>query len=112
MDEYVRLMESGEAAEKGWPEWINIPSKIGQVASAKIIARILEQEAAEKGILINAVCPGLVDTAASRPWFDDMSSAQSPKEAAGDVVWLATLPAGTDQPYGELIQKRQVVLWQ
>jgi hypothetical protein len=25
------------------------------------------------GTLIAAVCPGLIDTAASRPWFTDMS---------------------------------------
>ncbi len=112
MDEYVRLMETGKATDLGWPDWINIPSKIGQVASAKIMARMMNHEASEKGILINAVCPGLVDTAASRPWFDDMSSAQSPKQAAQDVVWLATLPVGAESPYGELIQHRKIIPWQ
>jgi hypothetical protein len=57
------------------------------------------------------VCPGLVDTAASRPWFDDMSSAQTPSQAAEDVIWLATLPAGAREPYGELVRHRQVLPW-
>jgi hypothetical protein len=32
-----------------------------------------------------------------------MSSAQSPEHASVDVIWLATLPATSRQPYGELI---------
>jgi carbonyl reductase 1 len=66
-------------------------------------------EAAQRDILVNAACPGLVDTDASRPWFDDMSRARSPEEAATDVIWLATLPAGTREPYGELVQYRTLL---
>lgn len=109
MDEYVQLVEAERVVQAGWPEWINIPSKIGQVAAMRVMARMMKAEAARRDILINAVCPGLVDTAASRPWFADMSSAQSPDQAAVDVIWLATLPAGTKAPYGELIQHRRVI---
>jgi hypothetical protein len=28
-----------------------------------------------RGLVIDAVCPGLIDTALSRPWFEDMSKA-------------------------------------
>jgi NAD(P)-dependent dehydrogenase (short-subunit alcohol dehydrogenase family) len=111
MDHYVQLVETGLAQAHGWPEWINIPSKIAQVASTRIMARLMSEEVHRKGILINAVCPGLVDTGASRPWFDDMSSAQSPAQAAVDVVWLATLPPGTLAPHGELVQHRTVLPW-
>ncbi len=111
MDEYVAAVQSGVAVEQGWPEWINIPSKIGQVASMKILAREMADEARQRDILINAVCPGLVDTEASRPWFADMSAAKSPDEAAQDVVWLATLPPQTTTPYGELVQYRRVLRW-
>jgi NAD(P)-dependent dehydrogenase (short-subunit alcohol dehydrogenase family) len=111
MDEYVHLVQADQAAAAGWPKWINIPSKIGQVAALKVMARMLRPAAEQRDILINAVCPGLVDTEASRPWFADMSKAQSPDQAAVDMVWLATLPAGTHQPYGELIQHRQVIPW-
>lgn len=111
MDDYAHLVEKGGAEADGWPAWINIPSKIGQVASMKIMARLMKDEAQRRGILINAVCPGLVDTQASRPWFDDMSSARSPLEAAVDVIWLATLPVGTVTPYGELVQSRRIIPW-
>lgn len=111
MDDYVALVEAGQAKDHRWPDWINIPSKVAQVASTKIMARLMREAASNRGILINAVCPGLVDTDASRPWFDDMSSAQSPAQAAVDVVWLATLPARTEAPYGELVQHRKVIPW-
>jgi carbonyl reductase 1 len=111
MDDYVALVESDKAADAGWPSWINIPSKIGQVAATKVFARQLGAAARERDIVVNAACPGLVDTDASRPWFADMSQADSPDEAAVDVVWLATLPAGTTEPRGELVQKRLVLPW-
>jgi len=111
MDDYVHLIETDQAKAQHWPEWINIPSKVGQVASIKIMARLMKEEASRRGILINAVCPGLIDTDASRPWFDDMSSAQSPAQAAEDVVWLATLGPRTEAPYGELVQHRKVLPW-
>lgn len=112
MDDYVARVEAGQDVADGWPEWINIPSKIAQVASVKILARQMRDEAARRGILINAACPGLVDTEASRPWFDDMSAAQTPAAAAEDIVWLATLPPGTTEPYGELVQHRKLIPWQ
>ena len=39
MDRYVASLEAGRAADEGWPDWINVPSKIGQVATARIAAR-------------------------------------------------------------------------
>jgi NAD(P)-dependent dehydrogenase (short-subunit alcohol dehydrogenase family) len=109
MDDYVDAVETGRAAAEGWPGWINPPSKVGQVAAMKVLARELAGEAAQRDILVNAACPALIDTEASRPWFDDMSGALSPDQAATDVLWLATLPTGTREPYGELVQHRKVL---
>lgn len=106
MLDYAQVVEEDRAAELGWPDWINIPSKIAQVYTARLALAKLVQERPDSGILINSVCPGLVDTDASRPWFDDMSQAKSPDEAAVDVLWLATLPEGTREPQGKLIQYR------
>jgi carbonyl reductase 1 len=109
MDDYVDAVETGRAAAEGWPDWINPPSKVGQVAAMKVMARDFAAEAARRDILVNAACPGLVDTDASRPWFDDMSGAATPDEAAADVLWLATLAVCTREPYGELVQYRKVL---
>jgi carbonyl reductase 1 len=111
MLQYSAAVERGAAADAGWPSWINIPSKVAQVASMKVFARLRSADAARQDLLINAVCPGLVDTAASRPWFPDMSAAQSPRQAAVDVLWLATLPRGVRAPHGELVRKRGVLPW-
>jgi NAD(P)-dependent dehydrogenase (short-subunit alcohol dehydrogenase family) len=106
---YVELVETGRDAETGWPEWINVASKVEQVAAVRSVAETLREHAAQHDLLLNAVCPGLVDTDASRPWFPDMSQARSPDDAAVDVVWLATLPPGTREPYGHLVQYRKVL---
>jgi len=110
MRDYCDAVRSGAAAAQGWPDWINIPSKIGQVAAVRIYARERRERATGDGRLIVAACPGLVDTRASRPWFADMSQAQSPDEAAVDVVKLAT---GTIEPrmHGELVQHGRILPW-
>jgi NAD(P)-dependent dehydrogenase (short-subunit alcohol dehydrogenase family) len=110
MRDYADAVRSGAAAGQGWPEWINIPSKIGQVAAVRIYARDQREQAVRAGQLIVAVCPGLVDTRASRPWFTDMSEAQSPGQAAIDVVKLATGPI-EPQMYGELVQHGRILPW-
>jgi NAD(P)-dependent dehydrogenase (short-subunit alcohol dehydrogenase family) len=110
MRDYAGAVRSGAAAGQGWPEWINIPSKIGQVAAVRIYARDQREQAMREGQLIVAVCPGLVDTRASRPWFTDMSQAQSPGQAAIDVVRLGTDPVNP-QMYGELIQHGRIRPW-
>lgn len=111
MAAYAAAVRGGWAAAEGWPEWINVASKVGQVASARVAARMVAAQRPGDGILVNAACPGLVDTDASRPWFADMSKAQSPEQAAVDVLWLATLPPGTTGPNGELVQFRKVLPW-
>lgn len=111
MDGFSTATRAGTARQEGWPDWINVPSKIGQVASVRILARTNEVEFRRRGILVNAACPGLVDTEASRPWFADMSKAATPDEAARDIVWLATLPAGSEEPYGVLVRHRKPHPW-
>lgn len=111
MDRYVEAVETGTATAEGWPDWINIPSKIGQVATARVAARDMARARSGDGILINAVCPGLVDTEASRPWFDDMSKAQSPSQAAKPIVDLLLTPAGASAPSGALMQFGKPLPW-
>ena len=111
---YAEMVEAGRDREEGWPESVNVASKIGQVAASWVFAREMRAEATAADMMVCAVCPGLVDTEASRPWFDSASlaRAKSPDDAALDVRWLATLPAGTRTPYGELVQYRDVLPWE
>jgi carbonyl reductase 1 len=110
MSAYVTAVEAGTDGAEGWPASINIPSKIGQVAAARIFARDRRDAYAGRGGLVAAVCPGLIDTDASRPWFQDMSGAQSPAQAADGMLALVTGPTDPSL-WGELIQHGRVVPW-
>jgi carbonyl reductase 1 len=102
---------AGRAAREGWPEWINIPSKVGQVAAVRALARERAASRRDDATLVAAVCPGLVDTDASRPWFADMSRAQTPRQAA---VALLDLALGRDvdrRVEGQLVRFGSVLPW-
>jgi carbonyl reductase 1 len=102
----------GRAETEGYGTWLNIPSKVAQVAAVRAVAR--ERRAADlaEDKLLMALCPGLIDTDASRPWFDDMSRAQTPAEAARWPVELV-LASGFDAAfYGELVQFGRVLPWE
>ncbi|MFE2756382.1 SDR family NAD(P)-dependent oxidoreductase [Actinosynnema sp. NPDC059335] len=101
---------NGTAGAEGWPDWINIPSKVGQVAAVRAVAAQRREADAASGTLIAAVCPGLIDTDASRPWFADMSGAASPAEGAKPLLDLA-LGARRPEYYGELVQFGRVLRW-
>jgi NAD(P)-dependent dehydrogenase (short-subunit alcohol dehydrogenase family) len=102
---------AGRAERDGFGTWLNIPSKVAQVAAVRAVAR--ERRAADLAAnrLIMALCPGLIDTDASRPWFDDMSAAQSPAQAASWPVELALTASFDPAFYGELVQFGRVLPW-
>jgi NAD(P)-dependent dehydrogenase (short-subunit alcohol dehydrogenase family) len=113
MDAYVDAVERGAAKQEGWPEWVNIPSKVGQVAVTRAFAtRAKDSGALPPGALINIANPGLTWTDATRDFMGtafDPEQAQTPQEAAEPIAWLATLPPGTAEPYGELVQGCRVI---
>ena len=98
---------NADAIETSW-----LVADLTDIDAMRMAAQTAEQRLGGIDILINAACPGLVDTDASRPWFDDMSKALTPDAAATDVAWLATLPPGTQAPYGELVRYRGALPWQ
>jgi len=109
LDDFRASFRAGTAIADGWPDWINIPSKAGQVAATLIFAREMEEEARRRDILINACCPGFVETDSTRRVYDDFSAAMSPREASADLVWAVTLPPGSSEPYGRMLRNRQVL---
>mmetsp|Transcript_4186 Transcript_4186/g.8041 ORF Transcript_4186/g.8041 Transcript_4186/m.8041 type:complete len:282 (+) Transcript_4186:36-881(+) len=107
MLDYAEDVKLKRDVEKKWPEWINVPSKVGQVAVAKILAQ--DADMLKRNVLVHAVCPGLIDTAASRPWFADMSKAATPDEAAVDFTWL--IQNRFKKFHGVLVKNREAWPW-
>ncbi len=101
---------SGHAHDEGWPEFINIPSKVAQVAAVRVVARERSADDLAQARLVVAACPGMIDTASSRPWFD-MTGAQSPAEAAVALLRLALDPQPDPAFYGELVRFGKVLRW-
>ena len=118
LDQVEYAVESWRAAvdhrtaeEAGWPRWLNIPSKVAQVAAVRAVAAERREQDLADGTLVAAVCPGMVDTATSRPWFSDYSQAQSPARAADAVLDLVTTEGVDPALYGELIRFGKALDW-
>ena len=107
---WSEAVKSGSAYSEAWPAFINIPSKVAQVAAVRALARSHRERDLERDVLLACVCPGMIDTGASRPWFD-MSGAQTPTQAAAPVIDLALRSELDPAMYGELIRFGQVVPW-
>ncbi|MEV7323396.1 SDR family NAD(P)-dependent oxidoreductase [Streptomyces sp. NPDC093970] len=99
------------AAEAGWPVWLNVPSKVAQVAAVRAVAAERRAQDLAADTLVAAVCPGMVDTATSRPWFGDHSQARSPAEAARAVLDLILADHADPALYGELVRFGEVLPW-
>jgi|SRR5579872_3459044 len=96
-------VRDGRAGGEAWPGWINIPSKIGQVAAVRTLARQRGAADLARGIMVCAISPGLIDTGASRPYFADMSRAKSPQDAAEPLLDLVLTGELDSNYYGELV---------
>ncbi|TCM37850.1 SDR family NAD(P)-dependent oxidoreductase [Kribbella sp. VKM Ac-2568] len=111
VEDWRQAIHEGTAEDQGWPHWINLPSKVGQVAAVRAVAA--ERRAADlpQDTLIVSVCPGLVDTRASRPWFDDFSQARTPEDAVVPILDLLLADHVDPATYGELIRDGKVLPW-
>jgi carbonyl reductase 1 len=110
--DWREAVHEGRAEEQGYGSWLNIPSKVAQVAAVRALARERRDDDLAADRLLMALCPGLIDTDASRPWFDDMSRAQTPTQAAAWPVELALARAFDHAYYGELVQFGRVLPWE
>jgi carbonyl reductase 1 len=109
--QWRQAVHDGRAEAEGYGTWLNIPSKVAQVAAVRAAARNRRTTDLAHNKLLMAVCPGLIDTDASRPWFEDMSHAQTPAQAASWPVKLALAPNFDPDFYGELVQFGKVLPW-
>jgi NAD(P)-dependent dehydrogenase (short-subunit alcohol dehydrogenase family) len=111
VESWRTAIHAGTAEELGWPRWLNVPSKVAQVAAVRAVAAQRRASDVPEGTLVAAVCPGLVDTPTSRPWFDDFSQAQTPAQAARAVLDLLLSDRVDPATYGELVRFGKVLPW-
>ena len=113
VEEYVRAVESGTAQEQGWPDWVNIPSKVAQVALTRSFARqALDSGMLRAGATINAACPGVTLTDATKDFMGTVfneADAQSPDAAARGLMWFLSSEFCSAHPHGELIQHGKII---
>src|SRR3954451_3031943 len=113
LDTVDALVEDWRAAVHSGTDrgWLNIPSKVAQVAAVRALARERREADLAQNKLIMALCPGLIDTDASRPWFADMREAQTPEQAAQWPLDLVLSDHFAPAYYGELVQFGKVLPW-
>ncbi|MFF0344222.1 SDR family NAD(P)-dependent oxidoreductase [Kribbella sp. NPDC004875] len=111
VEEWRTAVHDGTATAQGWPEWINLPSKVAQVAAVRAVAADRRAADLATDTLVASVCPGLVDTRASRPWFEDFSQAKSPADAVQPIADLILADHVDPAQYGELVRDGEVVPW-
>lgn len=108
VESWRSAVHHGTAEEAGRPRWLNVPSKVAQVAAVRAVAAERREHDLADGTLIASVCPGMVDTATSRPWFSDHSGARPPAEAVLDLVLANHVDPAL---YGELVRFGKVLPW-
>ena len=64
---------------------------------------ILRSPPPDDDVLINIVCPGLIETEAPRPRFDDISGEVAYEQVTTLIVDLLLMPPGTNSPAGQLV---------
>lgn len=111
VESWRAAIHNGTAEEAGWPRWLNVPSKVAQVAAVRAVAAERREHDLATDTLVASVCPGMVDTATSRPWFSDYSQAQPPAQAAGRVLDVVFAEHVDPAQYGELVRFGKVLPW-
>lgn len=104
--EFVQAIRDGNHQAKGFSNSMYGISKLAEVAYTFVLAKELK----ERGIMVNAICPGWCVT--------DMTSQNGNKtaaEGADTPVWVATLPpAAPDSANfvtGKFFQERKELTW-
>lgn len=100
-------VKDGRARAGAWPGFVNIPSKIGQVAAVRVLAAERREADLPRGILIAAACPGMINTPTSALWWD-VGTAPTPAQAATALLDLALEPLNPAH-HGELVRHGEVV---
>lgn len=104
MEQFVSDVKAGRHSQEGWPTSAYSVSKIGLNCLTAILAQELRAAEDQRGLLINAACPGWVRTR-----MGGAQANRSVEEGAETPVWLALLPA--DGPTGGFFRDQAPASW-
>jgi carbonyl reductase 1 len=102
MEKFTADVKAGKQKAEGWPSAAYAVSKAGEIAFTKVVA--MEEEKSGRGVLVNACCPGCVNT--------DMTKGNGSKtvdEGAKTPVMLALGEIGGKA--GEFWQHERLIVW-
>ena len=105
MNEFITAAKENQVIERGWPESGYGISKVGVSFMTILQQKAFDQDPG-KQIIVNACCPGLVDT--------DMTGGKYPNaipvdEGADTPVYLALLAKDAKEPRGNFCKLRKAV---
>lgn len=103
MNKFVEAAKKELHTQEGWPSTAYGVSKIGVTLLSRIQQAMIDADTTRNDIIINACCPGYVDT--------DMTSHKGTKtidQGADTPLYLALLPANCGEPRGKFVSERQV----
>lgn len=103
-DRFVAAVAAGTHKQQGWPANAYSVSKVAMNAYVRLLARQLDSPSDDRGIQVNAVCPGWVRTA-----MGGRSAPLSPDEGARTPIWLATRRESS--PSGRFFRSQQPIDW-
>lgn len=102
VNEFVVAAKEDQVEERGWPKSAYGISKVA--VSLMTIIQQRDMESQGNGVVVNACCPGVVDTDMTGGRYANMLTQD---EGADTPTYLALLEVGTDVK-GRFVKKRQV----
>ncbi|KAK6442762.1 hypothetical protein LTR95_001009 [Oleoguttula sp. CCFEE 5521] len=102
MEKFKRDVGDGKEKERGWPSAAYAVSKAGEIAMTKVMAG--EEEGRNRGVLVNACCPGYVNTDMTKG-----KGTKTPDEGAKTPVMLVLQDIGGKT--GLMWQSEKEVEW-
>uniref|UniRef100_A0A5F7ZM34 carbonyl reductase (NADPH) n=1 Tax=Macaca mulatta TaxID=9544 RepID=A0A5F7ZM34_MACMU len=106
MKKFVEDTKNEVHEREGWPSSPYGVSKLGVTVLSRILARRLDEKRKADRILVNACCPGPVQTD-----MDGKYSIRTVEEGAESPVYLALLPPDATEPQGQLVHDKVVQNW-
>jgi carbonyl reductase 1 len=103
MKSFVEAAKKGVHKDQGWTEMAYGTSKVGVSLISIIQQRDFDQDKTRSDIVINACCPGYVDT--------DLTSHKGQKtidQGADTPIYLVLLPPNISKPRGKFVSDRVV----